>query len=200
MPQICNMRLMALLPFQGKACWGFFRLKNPTDSAGSEPAILGTRGQHANHQTTEAAVLYRVIHKSLRDFQPLRYSSRDGHAKREHVNRGRDTASLCPTSQVLDMSTLGDIIDVIIDSVFGKFQDTERFLIPSPCHVSPWLPPSGETCKYAMAPSTQTNLEKISTYWYAPLCCVYLGCSTAEFGSSGGTYELPCISNLTPIS
>jgi hypothetical protein len=35
--------------------------KNPTASAGSEPAILVTRGQHANHQTTNAAkkcVLY----------------------------------------------------------------------------------------------------------------------------------------------
>jgi hypothetical protein len=36
-------------------CWGFFRLKNLTASAGSEPAILSTRGQHANHYTTEAA-------------------------------------------------------------------------------------------------------------------------------------------------
>ena len=34
---------------------------------------------------------YRVIHKSLRDFRPLRYSSRNGHAQGEHVNRGRDT-------------------------------------------------------------------------------------------------------------
>ena len=49
--------------------------------------------------------LYRVIHKSLRDFRPLRYSSRDGHAERDHVNRGRDTPSFCPTLQVLDMLT-----------------------------------------------------------------------------------------------
>ena len=48
---------------------------------------------------------YRVIHKSLRDFRPLRYSSRDGHAEGEHVNRGRDTPSFCPTLQVLDMLT-----------------------------------------------------------------------------------------------
>ena len=34
---------------------------------------------------------YRVIHKSLRDFRPLRNSSRDGHAEGEHVNRGRYT-------------------------------------------------------------------------------------------------------------
>jgi len=45
------------------------------------------------------------IHKSLRDIRPLRYSSRDGHAEGEHVNRGRDTPSFCPTLQVLDMLT-----------------------------------------------------------------------------------------------
>ena len=43
---------------------------------------------------------------------PLRYSSRDGHAEEEHVNRGRDTPSFCPTLQVLDMCTLGDAADV----------------------------------------------------------------------------------------
>jgi hypothetical protein len=48
-------------------------------------------------------LLYRVIHKPLRDFRPLRYSSRDGHAKGEHVNRGRDIPSFCPTLQVLNM-------------------------------------------------------------------------------------------------
>ena len=56
--------------------------------------------------------MYREIHKSLRDFRPLRYSSLDGHAEGEHVNRGRDTPSFCPTLQVLDMSTLGDAADV----------------------------------------------------------------------------------------
>ena len=49
--------------------------------------------------------LYSVIHNSLRDFRPLRYSSRDGHAEGEHVNRGRDTPSFCPTLQLLDMLT-----------------------------------------------------------------------------------------------
>ena len=56
---------------------------------------------------------HRVIHKSLRDFRPLRYSSRDGHAEGEHVNRGRDSPIFCPTLQVLDMSTLGNAADVI---------------------------------------------------------------------------------------
>ena len=74
-------------------------------------------------------VKYRAIHKCLRDFRPLRYSSRDNHAEGEHVNRGRDTPSLCPTLQVLDMSTLG----------------------------------------------------------------VCLSCCAVQFGSSGGTYELPCM-------
>ena len=39
----------------------------------------------------------RVIRKSLRDFRPLWYSSRDGHAEGEHANRGTDTPSFCPT-------------------------------------------------------------------------------------------------------
>jgi hypothetical protein len=60
--------------------------------------------------------IYRVIHNSLRDFRPLRYSSRDGHAEGEHVNkereRERETPSFCPTLQVLEMSTLGDAANV----------------------------------------------------------------------------------------
>ena len=35
-----------------------------------------------------ASSFYRVIHKYLRDFRPLRYSSRDGHAEGEHVTKG----------------------------------------------------------------------------------------------------------------
>jgi len=60
---------------------------------------------------------YRITHKSLRDFRPLRYSNRDGDAEGEHVNRGRDTPIFCATLQVLDMSTLGDAADV----KFGNF-------------------------------------------------------------------------------
>jgi hypothetical protein len=55
---------------------------------------------------------YRVIHKSLRDFRPLLYRSQDDHVEGEHVNRGRDTPSFCPTLQVLDISILGDAADV----------------------------------------------------------------------------------------
>ena len=41
---------------------------------------------------------------------------------------------------------------------FDKFQDTERFLIPCPRHVSSRLPPRSETCKYATAPITKEIL------------------------------------------
>jgi hypothetical protein len=61
------------------------------------------------HKNNFITSLYRVIHKSLQDFQPLRYSSWDGHTEGEHVNRGRDTPSFSPTLQVLNMSTLDDI-------------------------------------------------------------------------------------------
>jgi hypothetical protein len=60
----------------------------------------------------KSPLLYSVIHKSLWNFRPLRYSSRDGHVEGEHVNRGTDTPSFCPTLQVLDMSKLGDAVDV----------------------------------------------------------------------------------------
>jgi hypothetical protein len=89
-------------------------------------------------------IKYSVIHKSLRDFRPLRYSNRDGHAEEGAA------PSFCPTLQAHDISTFGDAADV----KFGKFQGTERFLIPCPSNVSSRLPPSGETCKYATAPST----------------------------------------------
>jgi hypothetical protein len=45
---------------------------------------------------------------------------------------------------------------------FGKFQDTERFLIPCPRHVSSRLPPSGATCKYATVLPKQTWTDSVS--------------------------------------
>jgi hypothetical protein len=83
---------------------------------------------------------------------------------------------------------------ITIDSVLANSK-THRMLSypPSlPCFVTS-APPSGTTCKYAMVPITQTNFVRHSTYWYAPFCCVCLGCCVAKFKSSGGTYELPCM-------
>jgi hypothetical protein len=95
-------------------------------------------------------LIYRVIRKSLRDFRPLRYSSRDGHAEGEHVNRGRDTASFCPTLQLLVMCTLGDATDV----KFWQIPRQTAYLFPVHAMFRHDCPPSGETCKYATAPST----------------------------------------------
>jgi hypothetical protein len=84
--------------------WAFFEAlsKNPSFiKIGQEERVL--------YMNT---YLYRVIHKSLRDFRPLWYSNRDGHAEEGHVNRGGDTPSFCPNLQVLDMSNLGGAADV----------------------------------------------------------------------------------------
>jgi hypothetical protein len=54
---------------------------------------------NAPYNTTHF-IHYEVIRISLRDFRPLRYSSRDGHAEGEHVNTGRYNPSFCPTLQV----------------------------------------------------------------------------------------------------
>ena len=40
----------------------------------------------------------------------MRYSSWDRHAEREHAKWGRHTQSVCPTLQVLDMSTLWGLL------------------------------------------------------------------------------------------
>jgi hypothetical protein len=83
---------------------------------------------------------------------------------------------------------------------FGKFKDTERFLISCPRHVSSLLPSSGKTCKYAMAPITETNVKRFSAYRYIAFCCVCLVCCAADFRISGGNYELLCISNAVSLS
>jgi hypothetical protein len=45
-------------PSEGRHAWGFLPYrKNPTASAGIEPANSGSRGQHANHYTTESVSL-----------------------------------------------------------------------------------------------------------------------------------------------
>jgi hypothetical protein len=114
--------------------------------------------------------LYRVTHKSLRDFQPLRYNNRDGHDGGSCQQRERHSKFLwfCVVHGPKPPLHCHNWLS------FGKLQDTERLLIPCPSHVSSLLPYGGETCKYATAPITQKNLERFSTYWYAPFCCVFM--------------------------
>ena len=47
MPQIYDMGRRLYFPSEGRRAEDFFALKNPTASAGFEPANLGTKGQHA---------------------------------------------------------------------------------------------------------------------------------------------------------
>jgi hypothetical protein len=50
MPQIWDMGQIRLPPPSGgRHAEDFYVRKNPTASAGFEPATLGARGQHANH-------------------------------------------------------------------------------------------------------------------------------------------------------
>ena len=53
MLQIYDIGPTALLPLRRKVYWGFFRPKNPTASAGFEPANSGTKGQHATPRPPE---------------------------------------------------------------------------------------------------------------------------------------------------
>ena len=62
MPQIYDMGPTALLPLRRKACWGFFRPKNPTASAGCEPANLGTKGQHTAPRPPKLLFLLLALH------------------------------------------------------------------------------------------------------------------------------------------
>ena len=73
----------------------------------------------------------------------------------------------------------------------GKFQDTERFLIHCERHFSSRLPLAMEPGSTPRPLVQKKNLEKFSTYWYAPFCRVCLGCCAVDFGNPGGTYELP---------
>ena len=61
----------ALFPLRRKACWGFFRPKNPTASAGFEPANLGTKGQHATPRQPKPLVDIIVLTKYTEQYMAL---------------------------------------------------------------------------------------------------------------------------------
>ena len=63
MPQIYCMGPTALLLLRRKACWGFFRPKNPTASAGFEPANFGTKGQHATPRPPKPRIYIYIFVK-----------------------------------------------------------------------------------------------------------------------------------------
>ena len=83
--------------------------------------------------------VFRVIHKSVRDFRTRLRNNQDRHGR-------KDTKPPLHSHNWLN---------------FGKFQDTERFLIHCERHFSSRLPPSGGTWKYAKASSTKKKLGEI---------------------------------------
>ena len=60
MPQIYDMGPTAYFPSEGRPAEDFFALKNPTASAGFQPANLGTKGQHATPRPPFAARISRA--------------------------------------------------------------------------------------------------------------------------------------------
>jgi hypothetical protein len=64
-------------------------LKQKVHFSADKRQTLGLRPNQLNytHPIYLYPFQYRVIHKTLRDFRPLRYSSRGGHAEGEHINR-----------------------------------------------------------------------------------------------------------------
>jgi len=117
-------------------------------------------------------LLYRVIRKSLRDIRPLRYSSRDGHAEGE-----QHTPSFCPTSQVLDMSTLGDAADVnpVISSCHTRCT----------CVAGTWLQGLMNypvySCRYCLQ---RTLCWQIACWFDIPVNTTVMNCLTTKSQSS----------------
>ena len=71
--------------------------------------------------------------------------------------------SICPPLLTREMSNL---------AILAHSKTPKRFLIPCPRHVSLWLPPNGETCKYAVEARKQKKLGEIPHL----LICSYLLC------------------------
>jgi len=93
--------------------------------------------------------------------------------------------SICPLLVTRQMSNLAILTE-------SKTQNASLFPVHAMFrHVCPLTVKLAST-QWNLA-NKKKNLERFCTYWYVPFCCVCLGCCAAEFGISGGTYELPCI-------
>ena len=68
MPQIYDMAPTALLPSEGRRAEDFFTPKNPTASAGFEPANLGTKGQHATPRPPKKKFRYQKTDHTTKCF------------------------------------------------------------------------------------------------------------------------------------
>ena len=100
MPLIYDMGQTALLPLRRKACWGFFRPKNPKASAGFEPANLGTRASYTYVRTVfPVQVLLLRSRRSHRAHPKKQYSLLK--QKECHSERPQSYLQLSPTCTTL---------------------------------------------------------------------------------------------------
>jgi hypothetical protein len=140
---------------------------------------------------------YRVIHKSLRDFRPLRYSSRDGHVEGEKCQQRERHPTF------LSYLTVARYLHPWWRSrcqFLANSKKQNAFLFPVHAMFH-------HDCPLAVKPSSTPRrlvykikkLETFSAYLYAPFCSVCRGCA-AKFGSSGETYELLCIYTKVSLS
>jgi hypothetical protein len=84
---------------------------------------------------------------------------------------------------------------VTTDSVLANSKTKNAFLLPVHamfCHNCPLgvKPASTQRCLVH-----KKNLERFSTYWYAPFCCVCLGCCAAEFEVPEWLMNYPVLSS-----
>jgi hypothetical protein len=80
-----------------------------------------------------------------------------------------------------------------IESILANSKTQNAFLFPVYAMFRHDCPLSVKPASMPRRLVDKINLERFSIYWYAPFCCVCLGCCAAELGRSGGTNELPCI-------
>jgi len=86
MPQIYD----TLLPLRRKVCWGFFHPKNPTASAGFEPANLGTKGQHATPRPPNPPAYILVLYTCQTKFDNYSVRKTCVATNRKHIVQSRD--------------------------------------------------------------------------------------------------------------
>jgi hypothetical protein len=80
---------------------------------------------------------------------------------------------------------------VTINSVLVNYKTKNAFLFPVHAMFRQGRFPAVKAASTSRRLVHKKKLEIFCTYWYAPFCCVWLGCCAAEFGSSGGTMSYP---------
>ena len=93
-------------PSEGRLAEDFFALKNPTASAGFEPANLGTKGQHATSRPPKLLNVYVTLLLSVAIELP--------HGKKNIVLQDENTRQKKKTERKLTLAALGKIADCTV--------------------------------------------------------------------------------------